>query len=261
VSIHSTAIIDPGAELGADVSVGPYAIVGPKVTLGDGTSVGAHAIVESHVRAGRNCRISPHASIGAPPQDLKFKGEDTWVEIGDGTTVREFATVNRGTVGGGGVTRVGAGAFLMAYTHVAHDCVVGDRVIMANAATLAGHVTIEEGAIIGGIVAIHQFARIGAYAIVSGLSGVSQDVPPYVTAAPQRRTRDRSLFGLNLIGLRRNGFDEPTIDTLRQAYRILFQSSIPMREAVAKAEAEVPTNPAVAHLLEFVRSSRRGVLR
>jgi UDP-N-acetylglucosamine acyltransferase len=261
VIIHPTAIVDPGAELGADVSIGPYAIVGPKVTLGDGTSIGAHSIIESHVRMGKNCRISPHASIGAPPQDLKFKGEDTWVEIGDGTTVREFATINRGTAGGGGLTRVGSSAFIMAYSHVAHDCVVGDRVIMANAATLAGHVTIEQGAIIGGLVAIHQFARVGCFSIISGLSGVSQDVPPYVTAAPQRRTRDRSLFGLNLIGLRRNGFDEPTIDSLRQAYKILFRSSLPMGEAVARAEAEVPSNPALAHLLDFVRTSKRGVLR
>jgi UDP-N-acetylglucosamine acyltransferase len=261
MAIHPTAIIDPGAELGRDVSVGPYAVVGPKVTLGDGTSVGAHAIIESHVRTGKNCRISPHASIGAPPQDLKFRGEDTWVEIGDNTAVREFATVNRGTVGGGAVTRVGSGAFLMAYCHVAHDCHVGDRVIMANAATLAGHVTIEEGAIIGGIVAVHQFARVGCYSIISGLSGVGQDVPPYVTAAPQRQARNRSLFGLNLIGLRRNGFDEATIETLKAAYRILFQSSLPMTEALARAEAEVPSNPAVAHLIAFVRGSKRGVLR
>ena len=161
--VHKTAIIDPGAVLGKDVEVGPFAVIGPNVTIGDGCAIGAHAVVESHVRMGKGTRVSPFASIGAPPQDLKFKGEDTWVEIGEGTTIREYVTVNRGTVGGGGVTRVGSRVLLMAYCHVAHDCQVGDRVIMANAATLAGHITVEDGAFVGGLVGVHQFAHAGSH--------------------------------------------------------------------------------------------------
>jgi UDP-N-acetylglucosamine acyltransferase len=159
--IHPSAIIDPGAQLGKDVSVGAFAIVGPKVTIGDGSTIGPHAIIESHVRMGRNNRISPFASVGAPPQDLKFKGEDTWVEMGDNVIVREYATVNRGTVTGHGITRVGDNCMIMAYCHVAHDCSVGKRVIMANAATLAGHIDVEDGVFIGAFTGVHQFVKIG----------------------------------------------------------------------------------------------------
>ncbi len=259
--IHATAIIDAGAVLGKDVDVGPYAVIGPKVTIGDGCSIGAHAIVESHVRMGNGTRVSPYASIGAPPQDLKFKGEDTWVEIGEGTTIREFVTVNRGTATGGGVTRVGGRVLLMAYCHVAHDCHVGDRVIMANAATLAGHITVEEGAFIGGLTGVHQFVRIGAYAIVGALSAVSKDVPPYVKAVPARQARNQSLFGLNVIGLRRAGFTPETIDAVKDAYRIIFRGSLPLAEALAKVEAEVPRAREVRHLVDFIRASKRGVQR
>lgn len=259
--IHPTAIIDPGAELGKDVSVGPYAIVGPKVTLGDGTTIGSHAVVESHARIGRNCRISSYASIAAPPQDLKFKGEETWVEIGDETIVREFATINRGTVTGHGVTRVGSHCMIMAYVHIAHDCTVGNRVIMANAATLAGHIDIEDGAFIGGLSAIHQFVRVGTLAIVGGMSGVAQDVPPYVKAVASRQGRNRSLFGLNVIGLQRAGMDASTIATLKKAYRAIFLSKLPMKEAVDQAEAAIEPTPEVARLIAFIRESQRGVLR
>jgi UDP-N-acetylglucosamine acyltransferase len=259
--IHPTAIIDPGAELGKDVSVGPYAIVGPKVVIGDGTSVGSHAIVESHARIGKNCRISSHASVAAPPQDLKFRGEDTWVEIGDDVIVREFATINRGTVTGGGVTRVGNNCMIMAYVHVAHDCHVGNRVIMANAATLAGHIEIEDGAFIGGLSAVHQFVKIGTLAIVGGMSGISQDVPPFVKAVGSRQGRNRSLFGLNVIGLQRAGMTPETITTLKKAYRVLFRSELPLKDSLEKAEAEVEQIPEVKRLVDFVRSSKRGVLR
>jgi len=197
--IHPTAIIDPGASLGESVEVGAYAVVGPRVTLGDGCRIGAHAIVESHARIGRGTRIFSFASVGAPPQDLTFRGEATWVEIGEGCTIREYVTVNRGTATGGGTTRVGNGVLLMAYCHVAHDCHVRDRVIMANAATLGGHVDVGEGAIIGGLVGVHQFVRIGSYAIVGALSGIGLDIPPYVTAAVARG-KGSGLFGLNLIG-------------------------------------------------------------
>jgi len=259
--IHATAIIDPGAVLGKGVEVGPYAVIGPNVTIGDDCAIGTHAVVESHVRMGKGTRVSPFASIGAPPQDLKFKGEDTWVEIGEGTTIREYVTVNRGTVGGGGVTRVGSRVLLMAYCHVAHDCQVGDRVIMANAATLAGHITVEDGAFIGGLVGVHQFVRIGTFAIVGALSGVPLDIPPYVKAVVGRAVKGTGLFGLNVIALKRNGFSPETIAGLKKAYRILFRSGLPMSEALARVEAELPPSPEVRHLLDFIRASKRGVQR
>ncbi len=261
MTIHPTALIDSDAELGKGVSIGPYSIVGPKVTIGDGSVIGSHAVIESHTKIGINGRISSFASIGAPPQDLKFKNEETWVEIGDDVIVREYATINRGTATGCGVTRVGNHCMIMAYVHVAHDCQVGNRVIMANAATLAGHVDIEDGAFIGGLSAVHQFVRIGALAIVGGMSGISQDVPPFVKAVAARQGRNRSLFGLNVIGLQRAGMSAPTIDTLKKAYRIIFRSEIPMKEALDKCEAEIEQIPEVRKLIEFIRSSKRGVLR
>ncbi|MBI5419413.1 MAG: acyl-ACP--UDP-N-acetylglucosamine O-acyltransferase [Deltaproteobacteria bacterium] len=259
--IHPTAIIDPSARLGGGVAVGPYAVIGPHVTIGDGCAIGSHAAIESHVRMGRENRISPFASIGAPPQDLKYRDEETWVEMGDGNTIREYVTVNRGTVGGGGVTRLGSGILLMAYCHVAHDCRIGDKVVMANGATLGGHIEIRHHAFIGGLVAVHQFVRIGEYAMIGGLSGVSQDIPPYVTAAVGRGTDGRDLHGLNLIGLKRNNFPEETISTLKDAYRILFRSGIPMSQALEKAAVEVAPLPEVLNLMEFIRSSKRGVHR
>jgi len=259
--IHPTAIVDPGAELGNDVTVGPYAVIGPKVTIGDGSTVGAHAVIESHVRMGKGNRIHSFASVGAIPQDLKFRGEETWVEMGDGNIVREFATVNRGTSGGGGVTRVGNNTLVMAYSHIAHDCVVGSRVIMANAATLAGHVTIEDGAIVGGLSAVHQFVRIGEHCIIGGMSGVSQDVPPYVMAVVSRPQRGYALYGLNLVGLRRNRFSPETVTALKQAFKIIFRAEVSLKEALARAEAELPPLPEVKHLIAFVRESKRGVLR
>jgi UDP-N-acetylglucosamine acyltransferase len=259
--IHPTAIVDPDARLGEGVEVGPYAVIGPKVTIGDRCSIGSHVQIASHVRMGSGNRIFSFASIGAPPQDLKFKGEDTWVELGDGNTIREYVTVNRGTEHGLGVTRVGSNTLLMAYCHVAHDCIVGNRVVMANAATLAGHVEVGDGAIIGGLVGVHQFVRIGEIAIVGALSGVPQDVPPYVTAVVARAQKGQSLYGLNMIGLKRNRFTEEGISALKKAYRILFRSGAPMKDAIARVEAEVELLPEVRRLLDFIRSSKRGVLR
>lgn len=259
--IHPTAIIDPAARIGEGVTVGPYAVIGPEVTVGDGCAIGGHAMIESHARIGKNTRIYSYASIGAPPQDLKFRGEDTWVEIGEGSTIREYVTVNRGTSHGGGTTRVGKGVLLMAYCHVAHDCRLGDRVIMANAATLAGHVEVGTGAIIGGLVGVHQFVRIGSYAIVGALSGVPLDIPPYVTAVVARGQKGSGLYGLNLIGLKRNRFGQETIAELKKAYRILFRSGIPVKEALAKVEAECASLPEIRHFVEFIRSSRRGIQR
>jgi len=259
--IHPTAIIDPGVSLGENVEVGAYAIVGPRVTLGDGCRIGAHAVIESHVKVGKGTRVFSFASVGAPPQDIKFAGEETWVEIGEGCTIREYVTVNRATAAGGGVTRVGNGVFLMAYCHVAHDCHVGDRVIVANAATLGGHVEIGANAIIGGLVGVHQFVRIGSFAMVGALSGLPLDIPPYVTAVVGRGQKGRGLYGLNLIGLRRNRFSEETIAELKKTYRILFRSGLPMQEALARAEEDTAPIPEVRHLLDFIRSSKRGVQR
>jgi UDP-N-acetylglucosamine acyltransferase len=259
--IHPTALVDPDARLGEGVEVGPFTVIGPKVILGDGCQVSSHVQIASHVRMGKKNRVFSFASIGAPPQDLKFKGEDTWVEIGDGNTIREYVTVNRGTAHGGGVTRVGSQTLLMAYCHVAHDCQVGNRVVMANAATLAGHVEVGDGAIIGGLVGVHQFVRIGEFSIVGALSGVPMDVPPYVTAVVARPQKGQSLYGLNVIGLKRNKFTEEAISALKKAYRILFRSGTPMRDALAKVEAEVEITPEVRRLLDFIRSSKRGVLR
>jgi UDP-N-acetylglucosamine acyltransferase len=259
--IHPTALIDPEARLGEGVEVGPFTVIGPKVTLGDGCQIFSLVQIASHVRMGKKNRVFSFASIGAPPQDLKFKGEDTWVEIGDGNTIREYVTVNRGTAHGGGVTRVGSQTLLMAYSHVAHDCQVGSRVVMANAATLGGHVEVGDSSIIGGLVGVHQFVRIGEFSIVGALSGVPMDVPPYVTAVVARPQKGQSLYGLNVIGLKRNKFTEGAISALKKAYRILFRSGVPMREALAKVEGEVELTPEVRRLLDFIRSSKRGVLR
>ena len=257
--IHPTAVIDPGAELGTDVTVGAYAVIGPKVIIGDGCFIGPHALVESHVRMGKGNRISPFASIGAPPQDIKFRGEDTWVDIGDNNLIREYVSINRGAPNGRG-TRIGNNNMIMSYCHIAHDCDIGNRVVMANAATFAGHITVEDGANIGWMVAVHQFVRIGALCIIGGTSGVGKDVPPYVTAAPFRQGKN-NLFGLNMIGLKRNGISKENISVLKKAYTMIFRSEETLRESITRVEAELPRTPEVAHLIEFINKSERGVLR
>ena len=255
--IHPTAIVDPKSEIAADVVIGPYAVIGAGVTVGEACRVGAHAVLEGPARLGAHNVIHAFASIGSAPQDLKYGGEPTKLEIGSHNVIREFTTLNRGTVGGGGTTRIGSHNLFMAYAHVAHDCVIGDRVVMANGATLAGHVTIEDFAIIGGLVAIHQHVRIGESAILGGGAMVSLDVPPYCMAAGDRAT----LRGLNLVGLRRRGMDEATLNALRAAYRILFQSGLRLADAVARLRAELPGSREVEHLAAFVSSSSRGICR
>ncbi len=259
--IHPTAIIDPEARLGDGVEVGAYAVIGPQVTIGDRCSIGPHALIESHVRMGKENRIYPYAAIGGKPQDMKYKGEETWVEIGDGTTIREYVTISRGTSHGGGVTRLGSGSLLLAYCHIGHDCQVGKRVIMSNGATLGGHVEVGDGAVFGGLTGVHQFVRIGSLAMVGAMSGIPMDVPPYVTAVVARPAKGQSLYGLNIIGLKRAGFSEATIAGLKAAYRILFRSGLLLADAIAKTEAEVAPSPELKHLLEFLRGSKRGILR
>lgn len=257
MEIHPTAVVHESAQLGPDVQVGAFAHIGPEVSIGPGTRVDHHANVECLATIGADCHIWPYASLGTDPQDLKFGGERTTLQIGDRVLIREFVTVNRGTGEGGGVTRVGDDSLLMAYSHVAHDCQLGQRVIMANAATLGGHVHVEDFANIGGLVAIHQFTRIGTRAFIGGMSGVAQDQPPYCLCEGNRCKP----HGMNVIGLRRAGFPTETIEALKTAYRIIFRTHTPIQKAMEQVRAEVSGVPEVDHLLDFITSSERGVAR
>ncbi|HEY4485960.1 MAG TPA: acyl-ACP--UDP-N-acetylglucosamine O-acyltransferase, partial [Nitrospiria bacterium] len=215
--IHSTAVVHPGAHLAEGVTVGPYSIIGENVKIGRGTRVASHAVIEGWTEIGEGCRIFQFASIGADPQDLKFRGEKSALIIGRNNTIREFVTIHRGTGPGGGVTRIGDDNLLMAYVHVAHDCGVGNHVVLANAATLAGHITVQDHAIVGGLSGLHQFVRIGRHAIIGGCSAVPQDIPPFVSAVGNRA----KLYGLNTVGLKRGGFGEERIAAIKSAYKII----------------------------------------
>jgi UDP-N-acetylglucosamine acyltransferase len=252
--IHPTAVIDREAVLGAAVEIGPFAIVGPAVSIGDGCRIGPHATLERNVRLGAAARVGQGSVIGGDPQDLKYRGEESWVEIGERTVVREYSTVNRGTARTG-VTRIGADSYLMSYVHVAHDCRIGDGVILANGAQLAGHVTVQDHANLSGLVAVHQFVTIGSYAFVGGCSRVTQDIPPYVTAVGN----PVQLFGLNSVGLQRAGFPPDTIATLKRLYRYCFNSDLNFSQAIDRARMELPALPEVQRFLEFVAASERGV--
>ncbi len=253
--IHRTALIDPTAQLGTDVSVGPYSVIGPRVTVGDRTSVAGHAVIERNTRVGEGVRIGYGTVIGNDPQDLKYKGEETWVEVGDGTIIREYCTINRGTTATGKTT-VGERCFLMTYVHVAHDCHVGNDVIIANSVQMAGHVTVDDRAIISGLTPIHQFVRIGTYAFVGGASRVNQDVPPYTKAVGN----PVHLYGLNSVGLQRAGFPPEVKLALKRAYRLLFNSDLTVSQGIARARVELPQVPEVENFLKFIEASQRGVL-
>jgi UDP-N-acetylglucosamine acyltransferase len=252
--IHPTVLVDPTAEIGRDVEIGPFAIIGPNVQVGDGARIAARATLERNVRLGTGVRVGSGSILGGPPQDLKFGGEETWVEIGDGTIIREYATVNRGTTASG-VTSVGRECFIMTYVHLAHDCHLGDGVIIANGTQLAGHVTIEDRAILSGLVAVHQFVKIGTHAFVGGATRVNQDVPPFVKAVGN----PVELYGLNSIGLNRHGMSSTTIAALKRAYRLFFNSDLNLGQALERARIDLPDLPEIAHFLEFVSSSQRGV--
>ena len=255
--IHPTAIIHPEAELDSTAEIGPYTVVGSKVRIHSDAVIGPHVVIDPYVTIGQGCRIFQFAAIGAIPQDLKFGGEESRVEIGRGCVIREFVTVHRGTKEGGGRTTIGDGCLLMAYTHVAHDCRIGNHVIMSNAATLAGHIQIGEHATIGGLVAIHQFVRIGAFSFIGGKSAVPKDVPPYVIASGDRV----KLHGLNKVGLKRHGFSAETMAALKKTYRIIFRIGITLNEAIERVRAEVDPLPEVTRFIEFIESSRRGITR
>jgi UDP-N-acetylglucosamine acyltransferase len=232
-------------------------VIGAGVKVGEGTSIGPHVVIEGSTTIGSGNRVWQFATIGSAPQDLKYGGEPTRLEIGSGNTIREFSSINRGTVDGGGVTRVGHDNLLMAYSHVAHDCRIGDRVVMANAATLAGHVVVEDHAAVGGLVAIHQFVRVGQSAFLGGGAMVSLDIPPFCTAAGDRAR----LQGLNVVGLKRRGFGEATLKELREAYRVLFQSSLKLRDALEQLKTEYGASSEVMAFVDFVESSERGICR
>ena len=253
--IHATALVDAGAELGRDVEVGPYAVIGPKVTIGEGTRVAAHAVIDCNARIGAGVQIGVGTVVGGPPQDLKYKGEETWVEIGDHTVLREYSTINRGSTASG-KTSVGARCFLMTYVHVAHDCHIGNDVIIANGVQMAGHVTIGDRANISGLTPIHQFCSIGTLAFVGGGSRVNQDVPPYVKAVGN----PMQLYRLNSVGLQRAGFSPEVKLALKRAYRLLFNSDFTISQGIARARAELPALPEIENFLKFVETSQRGVL-
>lgn len=255
--IHPTAIVDSKADIGAEVRIGPYAVIRENVIIGKGTRIGSHTVIDPYVTIGPDCQIFQHAAIGAVPQSMKFAGEETYVKIGRGSIVREFVTIHRGTGFGGGVTEVGEENFIMAYSHIAHDCKTGRKVMLANNATLAGHIVIGDYATIGGLVAIHQFVRIGDYAFVGGKSAVVKDVPPYVIAAGDRA----ELHGLNSVGLRRQGFSEKTLSLLKKTYRIVFRIGLTLNEAIERVRAEVEQIPEVVAFIEFVKQSQRGITR
>lgn len=253
--IHPTALVSRRADIAAGVTVGPFAIIGDGCVVAEGCVVGPHAVLERNVRLARNVKVGVGSVLGGEPQDLKFKGEETTVEIGEGSTVREYSTINRGTAASMKTT-VGQGCFIMSYVHLAHDCHIGDGVIISNATQLAGHVTVEERAILSGVSAVHQFALIGRYSFIGGCSRVAKDVPPYVKAVGN----PVKLYGLNTVGLQRNGFSEDVIKELKRAYRLFFKSELNVSQAKARAESELRHIPEVEEFLRFFERSDRGVV-
>jgi UDP-N-acetylglucosamine acyltransferase len=256
-SVHASAIVHPDAKIGAGCRIGPFSVVGAGVTLGPQCELMSHAVLDGRVEVGEACRFFPFCSIGLEPQDLKYRGEPTRVVIGRRNTFREFVTVHSGTQGGGAVTTIGDRNLFMAYTHVAHDCRVGSDTIFANAATLAGHVTVEDFAVIGAFSGVHQFCRIGAHAYIGGYSVITQDALPYVLTVGNRA----KAYGMNLVGLKRRAFSEASIAALRQAYRLLFQSNLTTTRALERIDRDLGGIPEVAYLASFIRSSERGIVK
>lgn len=253
--IHPTAIISRKAELGSGVTVGPFAIIGDGCVIADNATIASHAVLERNVHLAGNVRVGVGSVLGGDPQDLKFKGEETTVEVGEGSVIREYSTINRGTAQSM-KTSVGRGCFIMSYVHLAHDCHIGDGVIISNATQLAGHVTVEERAILSGVSAVHQFALIGKYSFIGGCSRVAKDVPPYVKAVGN----PVKLYGLNTVGLQRNGFPEDVVRELKRAYRLFFKSELNVSQARARAESELRHIPEVEEFLRFFERSDRGVV-
>jgi UDP-N-acetylglucosamine acyltransferase len=258
MNVHPTAIIHPHAQVAGNVTVGPFSLIGEHVEIGEGTEVMSHVVIDGRTRIGKNNRIYPFASIGLAPQDLKYQGEPTGVEIGDGNRIREFVTIHRGTVEGDGITRVGSHNLLMAYVHIAHDCTVGSNVIMANGASLAGHIVIEDYATVGPFCGIHQFSRIGAYSFLGAFSVVNLDILPYSkTTAP----RPLGVYGANKLGLERRGLSADDVKELEAAFRLLTRSKLNTTQALEAIEARGFQSPHVKVLVDFIRNSKRGVAK
>jgi UDP-N-acetylglucosamine acyltransferase len=255
VGIHPTAIIDPKTELGANVEVGPYTVIGPGNKIGDNTVIGPQVLIEKNTTIGKNCRIFKGASIGCVPQDLKFGNEESVIRIGDSTTIREFVTIHRATKHTM-LTAVGSNCLLMAYVHIAHDCAVGSNVIIGNATQISGHVTVEDWAILSGLIPVHQFVRIGQHCYIGGGYRVPQDVPPYVLAAGE----PLAYTGINSVGLERRGFKAETVEAVKKAYRILYRSKLKRADALAKIKSELGQVPEVRNVVEFVEKSERGII-
>jgi UDP-N-acetylglucosamine acyltransferase len=257
MEIHQSAVISPDAELAPGVKIGPYSIIGDQVTIGRDTVIGPHVVIEGQTKIGERNKIYQFVSIGSPPHDIGYEGESTRVVIGDDNIIREFATINRATTKQDWVTVVGNGNYMMAYAHVAHDCIVGDGVIMANLATLGGHVTLGDYANISGFSAVHQFVRIGAYAFIGGHSAVTMDLPPFMLASGDRA----KIYGLNQKGLKRQGFSREAIDGLKKAYRIIWRTKGSFSEAVDRVSREIEPFLELDMLLDFLKDSKRGILR
>jgi UDP-N-acetylglucosamine acyltransferase len=255
--IHPTAIVDPGAELDSGVEVGPFAVIGPEVQIGSGTRIGPHTVVRGPSRIGRDNHISQFVSLGEDPQDKKYSGEATWLDMGDRNQVREFATLHRGTVQDQGVTRIGDDNLFMAYTHVAHDCRIGNQVIMANAASLGGHVEIQDWAILGGFTIVHQFCRIGAHSFCAMGSALSKNVPPYVMVGGN----PAEPRGINAEGLRRRGFSADEIQAIKRAYRVLYMAGLKLDDAVERLREMTVTTRCLAPLVDFIVDSNRSLVR
>lgn len=257
VEIHPTAVVSSGANFASGVKIGPYCIIGENVSIGKDTRIDSHVVIEGLTQIGVRNRISPFSCIGTPPQDIGYRGEETRVIIGDDNVIREYVTIHRATTKENGETIVGNHNFIMAYAHIAHDCVLGDRVIMANAVTLGGHTHVGDYANIGGLAAAHQFVRIGAHAFIGGLTGIPQDIPPFMIAAGSRAR----LFGINQIGLSRGGFSKETVAGLKKAYRIIWKENRRFSQGIAQVKTELQPFPELEELLGFLEHSKRGIAR
>jgi UDP-N-acetylglucosamine acyltransferase len=258
--IHPTAVVHDGAVLDEGASIGPFCIVGPKVKIGAGSQLQSHVVVEGRTEIGSGCTVYPFSYLGQPPQDVKYKGEDTAVKIGNNNQIREYVTIHRASVKGDGVTEVGDGNFLMAYVHIAHDCKLGSHIVIANYSGLSGHVELEDHVMVGGLTGIHQFVRVGKYAMVGGFTGVGSDVPPFMLSTGTGTGRAK-LYGLNTVGLKRHGFSNEDVSELKQAYKILFRGNLGMSEAIKKVQEELPYTEHIAYLIEFIQKNKRGIIR
>ena len=256
--IHPTAIIDPGAKVPASCHVGPYCVIGPDVELGENCRLLSHVVIEGPTKIGSNNSFFPYAAIGMAPQDVTYRGEATRLEIGDNNEIREYVTLNRGTVKGGGVTRIGSHLLIMAYTHVGHDCIIGDHVMLVNGATLGGHVTVEEWAVVGALCPVHQFVRIGAHSYIGGGTTITQDVLPFSMTSAARETH---AYGMNKVGLQRRGFSKERIAKIHHAYKILLASKMNTSQALEKLKSESDRSEDVDMLIRFVEQADRGIIK